>query len=323
MNLREALKAVAPAVGDGKIVPAHAYVRYDSRVGNDLLRACRGEMSVAASVTSDELTSASFCVRHDALVKALDREGTRLSAHPLSNGVVISAGRSRVTLKGVPEDTFPEAFRFEGVARTCETDADFVATLDTLSKFTAGGDGHIWQMGVHFCETFAYAFGPFAAIFRDYPSPFDISIPPWAAKFILAQDGPPILSGGTNTFQATWPDMILTSTFLIEEAPDTAHTFVTNLPRQSGVPVPPGLKDVVARLKSYGVKRFRLANGKVEHLSDQLEIEEEVDIDAPARTWPVDPMLDALELADTIDLSGDRAVWHGGDYHGVFSGLSG
>jgi hypothetical protein len=178
-------------------------------------------------------------------------------------------------------------------------------------------------MGVHFCETFAYAFGPFAAVFKDFASPFDLSVPPWAAKFILAQDEAPSLHNGTNTFRATWPEMVMTSTRLIEEAPDSAHSFITNLPRDGGVPVPDNLKETVERIKSYGVKRFRLGNGKIDHVSEQLEIEEEIDLDVPPRTWGADQMLGALEFAETIDLSGERAIWHGNGYHGVFSGLTG
>ena len=321
MNLAAALKAVAPAVGDGKIVPQHAYVDVeDPDMRGATVRAGNGEMSVEAHV--DE-TTPNFCVRYDALVRALEREGTTLSKTADNNSLIVRAGRSRVTLRCLADGTFPTGMTFTSDGGRYGPGPDFQQTLTDLSKFTAGGDGHIWQMGVHFRSAFVFAFGPFAATFKEQSFPHDLTIPPWAIRFILAQDGPPTLCNGTNTFRAEWDGLTMISTRLIEEAPDGAHTFIENLPREGGVPVPDNLKETVERIKSYGVKRFRLGNGKIDHQSEQLEIEEEIDLDVAPRIWGVEQMLAALEFAETIDLSGERAIWHGGGYHGVFSGLSG
>lgn len=320
MNLKEALKAVAPAVGDGKLVPQHAYVwldNGDNRGG--MVRAVRGEMSVEAYI--DEQPP-EFCVPYEALVRAMERPDVTLAKTADGNSLVVRAGRSRVTLRCLTDGSFPTGMSFSSTeGYHCPT-TGFLETLADLSKFTAGGDGHIWQMGVHFRRDFAFSFGPFSAIYNDTPFPFDLSVPPWAAKFILARDQLPVIRDGLHTFQAAWEGLVMTSTRLIEEAPDSAHTFIETLPREGGVPVPDNLKEVVERIKSYGVKRFTLGNGKITHTDEKIDIEEEIDIDTAPRIWATEQMLAALEFAETIDLSGERAIWHGGGYHGVFTGIA-
>jgi len=322
MNLLAALKAVAPAVGDGKIVPQHAYVNLvmAQDVLGSVLRGVCGEMSVDAFI--DEVPP-HFCVRYDALMRAMERESATLAKTADDSGLVVRAGRSRVTLRCLGDNSFPAGMSFIQSGPAYLPGAEFNDKLRDLFKFTAGRDGHIWQMGVHFRRNFAFAFGPFAAMFTADTYPVDFTIPPWAAKFILSQSEPPELKNGTNTFRAEWEGLTLTSTRLIEEAPDAAYSFIENLPLQGGVPVPDNLKETVERVKSYGVKRLTLGNGKITHMDEKLEIKEEIDLDVPRRTWGVDQMLAALEFAETIDLSGERAIWHGNGYHGVFSGMNG
>lgn len=322
MNLAAALKAVAPAVGDGRIVPMHAYVALHGDSRGSYLFANNGELSVEALVTD---TESSFCVNHEALTRAMARDDVRLAPHAATNGVVATAGRSRITVKGVDAADFPGGMSFVPSGRGYAPGEPFLQTLRDLSKFTSSGDGHIWQMGTHFRHNFVFAFGPFAAIFREWEGmAFDLSVPPWAAKFMLAQSEPPTsILDGANTFRARWGDMSMTSSRLIEDAPDGVHSFIENLPREGGQPVPANLKETLARIKSYGITRFRLANGKIEHVDDKLEIVEEIDLDVPARVWPVAQALAALEFAETIDLSDAPAKWHGNGYHGAFNGMSG
>lgn len=319
MNLRDALKAVAPAVGDGKIVAQQAYVKQEGTS----LYATDGQMTVTA-VMDD---TANFCVRHDALVRALEREIARVS-ETRNHGVIVQAGRGRTTLKGVDPDTFPDMMATPAVTRrntiAFQEGDDFRETLKVLSAFSGGPDSHIWQMGVHFREHFAFAANAFSMVFKDRNSAFDYTLPPWTVRFIVAYDVSPIaLTVGENTMRLGWEGLVLVSTKLIQDASDDAHSFIENAPRSGGVSVPGTLKEIVARLRSYGIKNFRLEDGKITHNSDTLEIEEEVDIDAPAKSWGVELMAQALEHAETIDLTGRNAVWHGGGYHGIFAGMAG
>lgn len=331
MNLAAALKALAPAVGDGKIVPQHAYVSFDGAI----LRVTNGSMWASARV--DDVTGLSFNVRHAALTTAMEREGARIEGIA-GNGALVRVGRSRVTLRGIDEAvSMPDTSTLQHTLDNGDEDGE--SMLPVLSKFMGSGDAHVWQQGVHYMEKFAFAANAYAACWTRYddePCPFDFSVPSWAARFIETQGRPArVVSDHLNLLTFLWgDDLLLTSTKLNEEPADAIQGWIDNLPVSGGVPVPDNFKEVVQRLKSYGATRFRLADGKVTSIPDvsawgfsgafdKIEIEEEVDIDAPSRVWSVDPVLKALEYAETIDLTGDKGLWHGGFYHGVFQGLSG
>lgn len=317
MNLLQALKAVAPAVGDGKLIPQHAYVLKNRNV----VFATKGDLLVEAHLTDGDFGT--FCVPYEALLKALDREGAAISRHDES-GITIQAGRSRIKLHRIDEDTFPGEMSFTREGPSWQPEAGFSTALETLAPFTAGSDAHIWQMGIHFREHFAFAANAFAMAVHDFGSPVDISFPPWAVKFMAAQaERPSSIERGTNSFRAHWPETIMTSRFLIEELDDRYHTFAESIPGEGGVPVPDNLKEVMARLKSYGVKRFRIGAGKITHLDERIEIEEEVDLDVPPRIWGVEQVSAALEYASHINLTGNNGSWHGPGYRGMFAGMSG
>jgi hypothetical protein len=87
--------------------------------------------------------SPDFCVRYDALVRAMEREGVVLAKTTDDQSLIVRAGRSRVTLRCLTDGSFPEGMAFMPDGDAYMPNADFMPILADLSKFTAGGDGHI------------------------------------------------------------------------------------------------------------------------------------------------------------------------------------
>lgn len=324
MNLRDALKAVAPAVGHGKIVAQHAFVEYS----DGFLRATDGFMFARAK--TDDMPGWEFCVRHELLQKALERDDAMV--HTAADyGLRVQAQRSRMMLKGTDPEAFPTAVPRDIVWQDSLGPA-FRNVLADLVKFTASSDGHIWQTGVHFYPDFAMAANPHALTKCEHG--FDInhafSVPPWAAQFILAQEtAPNMIEDRDNYLVFHWNELVLFSTRLIEDPADNIVSFATNLSCERATPVPDNLKETVERVVSYGGTQFRLGDGKLDNISagqqriEDIEIEEEVAVESALKIWGTKSMLAALALATEINLSDSPAKWKGGPYTGAFSGISG
>jgi hypothetical protein len=322
MTLIEALKAVAPAVGDGKIVSLQAYCLKRGST----LHAGDGFMWANALLPfQTDQSNIDFCVRHESLLKAFDREDALIHQAP-NYGVRIQAGRSRIVLKGIDPVEFP----FPAPTASSwqwRPPADFKTVLGDLSKFCAGSDGHIWQQGVHIYPDFAFAANSHALIKCEHGWQIDhaFTIPPWAVRFLLAQDTPPDwMADHEQTMAFHWEGrMSLRSTRLIEEPPDNIVSFATNLSCPNPLPVPDNLKETVERVASYGATQFTLGAGKLTHMTPEIEFEEDVADAGTAKVWGTKTMLAALSLATHIDLTDHPAKWKGGPYIGAFSGLSG
>lgn len=318
MEIKDALKSIGPAVGDGKLVWQHAYVFFDG----ESLRACNGFLWAAASITPIP----SAFVRYDALANAMDRDGAEVLPRE-DHGLIARAGRSRLQLKGSDPATFPPEPTTPN-RWAVSPRVGFVDTLRVLSAFCGKPDNHIWQMGVHFMEDFAFAANPYALTVRpgrQFQSP--ISFPPWATKFILAQpDSPNVVADCDRHMTLLWGHRLsLTSTLLIEEPAENIVSYAARIVDDptSGVLVPENLKAAVQRVKELGATRVRIGNGKIDHMTEALEFEEDVGIDTAPRVWGIDPLLAALEHATEINLADSPAKWEGGGYKGVFSGMSG
>lgn len=319
-SLLEALKAVAQAVGDGKIVAAHAFVRYTA----PMLSVTDGRQWANARVDYIEGEATSFCVRYSALKQALERDGATLATGP-AWGVIVRVGRSRTTIRGLDPLTLPPV-PFDGAPRNnYDLPTGFNEIMRDLLPYAGSSEGHIWQMGVHLQPDFCFTSGPFALVKCGWSGiGHAYTIPPWAAEFIASHEiSPRRMLDYPQGLKFLWDDLTLTTTLLVEEPPEYAVTRATNLATEGGIPVPDNLKDTVKRLKAYGAKRFRMGLGKIDHTTDEIEVEEEISIDTPARIWGVETVLAALEHAETLDLSHNHAVWHGNGYHGAFSGMSG
>lgn len=320
MNLIDGLKAVAPAVGDGKIVSLHAYV-----MGKDNeLTATNGRLWARATV--DGLSGWEFVVRHEPLIKTMSREGAIFRVTE-NGGLKVSAGRSRVTLKGVDCEDFPAMPTGGHVMWVFTPPPEFKDVLKNLYKFCAGNDGHIWQQGVHFTSDMAFAANSHAAASysHGWGLPAAFTLPPWAIDFLLAQsDSPDDIRDHGNVFSfGCGNEMQMVSTKLIEEPPANMANFVLNIVSSDLQEVPPNLKEVVERAASYDVDKFKLGNGWLVHRTDEMTLEDEIDLNVPVKVWGTKTMLAALDLATHIDLSAHPARWKGGQYVGAFSGLSG
>ncbi len=317
MNLVEALKAVAPAVGDGKIVASHAYVRKTGA----LLTATNGKLWALAEMTPLSGGQFDFVARHAPLLKAMDRDNAQLGL--VEGGIKVQCGRSRITLKTIDPEGFP--YPPTGQAEWAEHPfTGFLSMLKNLSKFCANNDGHIWQQGVHFTSDHAFSANSHALACYDHgwglQAPF--TLPPWAVDFILAHDtAPGTIEDRGNTFRLHWPGLTVVSTKLIEEPPDNIVNYATNLATGDLQEIPPNLKEVVERAASYDVTNVTLDAGVLTHRTEEMEIEEDVGMDTPRRTWGTKTLLAALELATHMDLSDHPARWKGGLYTGAFSGL--
>jgi hypothetical protein len=318
MNMLEALKVVAPAVGDGRLVRAHSYVCF----WPPLLHATDGSQWAAAAVDDMPSDSRGFCVRHDMLLKAMDRDGATLTID--GQNVRVQAGRSRTTLKGIPVADWPMLGPVSTQVVFTPPDG-FKDLLRDLNDFCGGGDAHTWQQGVHFRNDMAFAANPFGAIcFNHHWQTFHFAVPPWATRFILGQDeSPATIQECGNVLKFTWPEFSLVTTKLNEEPSEAIENFV----RTMEVPdeahdVPANLKEAVERVKAYGEKQFSLGNGVLERVTDTVEIVDDVDITSAPKIWGVDTMLAALKHAEGIDLTGTNAVWFGRGYTGMFSGIS-
>lgn len=324
MEVLEALKALAPAVGDGKLVPQHAYVYFDG----PSLRACNGFLWAGATVDARY----PIYVRHASLLAAMDRDGAEMLTGE-GTGVWVRAGRSRLKLKGTDLAAFPLEPEGHMARWTVNAPPDFRETLEVMAGFTGKPDNHIWQMGVHFMEDMVFAASPFALVVRaGYWFPNPITFPPWATKFILSQESAPnMVADADRHLKVLWGGRLhLTSALLIEQPSEASVSMAARMATTpfEGQPVPDNLKTAVERVKALGATRVKIGAGKIEHTSDELEFEEEVDIQGPVRTWGVDTLLDALAHAEHINLSGGNdghgpGQWQGGAYRGIFAGMSG
>jgi len=198
-----------------------------------------------------------------------------------------------------------------------------------LSGFCGSADNHIWQMGVHFMEDLAFAANPFALTVRAgswFQSP--ITIPPWAIKFILAQDDAPnMIANCERHLKLLWSHRLgLTTTLLIEEPAENILSFahqVAGEPENNMPVVPSNMKEAVQRAKELGATRLTIGNHKIRYVTDDLDFEEDIEPQVHSeRVWGVDTLLAALEHAQRMDLSGTHAKWQGNGYKGVFSGMS-
>lgn len=317
MEVLEALKCLAPAVGDGRLVWQHAYCFFDGPT----LRVCDGRLWAGATI--DERTPA--FVNYERLRTAMDREGAQFLPDEESGGVV-RCGRSRVKLKGADFSAFPPEPATEP-RWVVAPPPDFRPTLEVLSKFCGKADNHIWQMGVHFMEDFAFAASPFALCVKGgafFPSP--ITVPPWAARFILMQEeAPNVVADSEFYLKMLWSHRLsLTSALLVEDPAENIITFARNVLDGEALTaaVPENMRDAIERAKALGARQVRIGNGKIDHVTEHMEFEDEIDYQCEPKIWGVDSLLDALTLAERIDLSGSPGKWEGNGYRGVFSGLS-
>ena len=317
MNLKDALKAVAPAVGDGKLVWQHAYV-----IGGESLRAYDGRMWASASLDA----STPLFVAHGALSAAMARDGAVMLPDE-GAGVIVRVGRSRLKLRGQDPAQFPLEPR-DRALWTIVPPVDFKSTIEKLAPFCGKADNHIWQMGIHFDGTMAFAANPYAlTVAQSTAVPSPVSVPPWAAEFILAQDEEPNVFANQGTvLSLLWSHRLaLTAKTLIEPPAENIVNYARELLQNidsATAPVPENLRDAVKRVKELGGTRVKIGAGKIEHMTDRLEFEEEIDLDVPAREWGIAPLLAALEHAETIDLRTAPGRWAGNGLKGVFSGMS-
>ncbi len=121
VTLIEALKAIAPAVGDGSSFPSTRMSGMSIRAPSAPLYAVKGDMSVQVNLLDG--VSPSFIVRYDALMRTMDREGVTLTAHEGSGGVIVRAGRNRESRSGVSiQNRFRKVFRLRQTVCRCRSE---------------------------------------------------------------------------------------------------------------------------------------------------------------------------------------------------------
>lgn len=322
MDLKEALKALTPAVGDGKVIPEHAYVL----LKDGLLQVTDGNQWASGRITGSGLRD--FCVRFDGLERAMTRDGARISFPARSNNLVVNyQPRGHVTLRGLADrSTYPTSPRPRGEGDIYQLQMSFKKWCGDLLAFTGSNDGQVWTQGIHIGPDFLMA-GTGAGIVRTRESISAdrfVALPSWAARFITAQDEPPnALTDFGNLAMVQWEDgLTLHTRLLAGDAGEGAVELASNC-RIPTVPVPEGLKDAVARLKEHGATTFRAGEGKVVHHSEAVDVEEEIDITGPMKLWNVDTMQKALAHAEFLDLSEEHAYWASEHYVGIVAGMRG
>jgi len=316
MNLIDALSAVAPVVGDGKLIPQHAYVL----VKDSTLHATDGRQWVEVSVEGVGDNSL-FCVRYEPLRKALEREHTRIESDG-DNGLIVRYGRGRARLRGVDPATFPMVNKPD-ITGIVATPDDFQKRVKDLMSFAADGDGHVWQQAVHVYGNMIFAANSYALAKTDMDRMLDVrvGIPIWACNFIANMEGePPILRERGNMISFSWPQVELFTTLLVQNAPDNIIDFAINIAVPTD-PVPDGLKEAVKRIAGYGGTTCKIGNGEITFGTDAIELVDGLDVvRGPIKTWGVETLAAALEHASLLDLSNTNATWAGGGYVGIFSG---
>lgn len=323
MTLQEALKSLAPAVGDGKLLPASLYVSLKSGVLHV------SDNQQFARVALDVLTTpnADFCVRYDALVKAVNRDGALLTVESDTGNVFVKyKPRGSVKLRPLIEDIVPVPEVQEG-RQLVPLGPDFVDMLKVLMKFVGPPDGQVWTQGIHIGPDFCFAASSRSACLKTWETtmPNAIALPIWAAQFILAQSTPPVSLNDCDTLlEFKWANgLVLHTKLLSQGAPENVYGFVQAMPDAEGT-VPDGFKLAVERIKEHGATTFRVGEGKVFNITETVEVEEEVDMQGPIRLWSCDTMLTALEYATKLDLSGAHGVWSSPEgYKGYIGGMSG
>ena len=318
MNLTDALAAVAPVVGDGKLVSQHAYVYSQRRI----LHATDGRQWAKVDLDGNA-GAAEFCVRHEALKRALEREYTSLRSDG-DNGLIVSYGRGRARLRGIDPATFPMVDPAP-VQGDWLMPPEVAGRVKDLMAFAGGTDGHIWQHAVHFMPNFLFAANSFALCkcpIEEWGWDLTVSLPMWAAKFIANMPAEQIQfrdRGNMISFYCRGVELF--STLLTEEPPENIISFASNLSAPMAA-VPDGLMEAAKRIDAHGGKTCKIGEGKVTHASEAIELEDDLALDGPVKTWGIETLLPALEHATTLDLSGGNATWAGSGYVGVFGGRS-
>ena len=320
MNLSQSLKLLSPAVGDGKIVSAHAFVLHR----DGLLHATDGRQW--ASVPLDPFEAAgtpNFCVRYDALSKAVAREGATVTLDA-DNVIVKYRPRGKIVLRPLSVDDWPMAETTTAIPMALAVPG-LKSILSTLVKFAGGGDAPIWSQAVHLTPDFAMAANQRAG--AKYPTAWDIphnfTLPLWAVQFIVAQaDDPDLMWEEQGYLGFKWANgLLLRTRMLSEDAPEPVMTLMSNLPHNIGEAVPEGLREAVKRLKEHGAINFRMGGGRAWHHTESVEVDEEVDVPGRERLWNTDVLINALSIAEWLDLSGDHGKWIGNGYIGIFTGM--
>jgi hypothetical protein len=323
VDLKAALKAVSPAVGDGKVIPEHAY----AMLSGGLLQVTDGNQW--ASVRLGGSGHRDFCVRYDALDRALGRAGSRLALERNGDVKVTYQPRGWAKMKGLSDPsafpTVPEVVRASN-SSTYRLPMNFKKWCADLCAFTGANDAQVWTQGVHIGPDFMFAGTGFGAVRTRESVNTDnfIAMPIWAARFVAAQADPPAsMVDYGNLVTLAWEDgLTLHSRLLAEDASESVVELVSNF-RIPTTPVPEGLKDAVARLKEHGATTFKAGGGRVVHHSEAVDVEEEVAIDGPVKVWSVDRMQAALEHATCLDLSEEHAYWASDHYVGIVAGMRG
>lgn len=321
MNLNEALKLIAAAAGDGKIIASTAFVQY----ANGRLHVTDGRQWASAPV--DAFTAAStpdFCVRFDALMRATEREGAAITVADDGNVVVRYRPRGSIKLRPLADAEWP------GIEPVGEHTAYEVPGLKEIAqgllKFVGSPDGRVWTQAIHLTPDFAFAAnnrcGARTAI--PYNLPHNITVPIWTSQFLTAQTESPSLMWEEERFLGfKWANgLVVRTSYLTEDAPESVMTLMSNL-TEPAAEVPEGLADAVRRLKEHGAINFRLGEGRAYHHTQQVEVDEEVDVAGAVKLWNADTMLAALDLATHLDLSGSHGLWSGNGYRGIFTGMHG
>lgn len=319
MDLKAALKAVSPAVGDGKVIPEHAYALFK----DGTLQVTDGNQWASVRVEGSGLRD--FCVRYDALARAMDRSNPRMTFE--RNDVKVTyQPRGWAKLKGLADVTaYPEVPR-TGRAAARNLPMTFKKWCTDLAVFTGDKDGQVWTQGVHIGPDFTMA-GTGTGLVRTRESvnvDSFVALPVWAARFVAAQDDPPVkLTDFGNLARLEWEDgLVLNTRLLAEDVGESVASMASNC-RIPTMPVPEGLKDAVARLKEHGATTFRAGEGRVFHHSDAVDVEEEVDVTGPVKLWSVASMEAALAHATHLDLSEEHAYWASEQYIGIAAGMRG
>jgi hypothetical protein len=320
MELVKALEAVAPAVGDGKIISAHAYVL----VRGGVLYATDGRQFASAPLDPGSVPG-DFCVRYDALQRALSRDSARITVDDPGTVTVRYSPRGRLKLNQIPFDHFP-APPPETLVLRYPLPPFFRNLVADLSNFIGAPDAQIWTQGVHLGPDFCFAVNLQSGARRDWEAnlPRMYALPPWAAKFIVAQDvGPAFLYESSQMLGLSWASgLALRTSYLSQDAPESAVTLMSNIGYAQDA-VPEGLRESIERLKEHGATVGRIGAGLVAFRSSEVEIEEEVAVGGHAKQWNLGHLLTALKFAQRIDLQDTHAVWSGEHYRGTFAGMVG
>jgi hypothetical protein len=314
MNLKDALLAVGPAVGDGKIIPVLAFVK----VNQGRLYVGDGNHFAEAPINS----AASFCVRYDALTKALSREGASITG-PRNDRLSVRAGRSNVSLKCISADDMPSMAPAEGTVR--QLPDDFHEMMKVMTRFVGEADGQIWTQGVHLMDERLFVGNGYRAIHAPWPVTLDapIPLPRWAAEFIAAQsEAPNVMTASETTVSFLWTnEMMLHTTLLSQDAPNGVHQLISQMTAQIPDEVPDGLAEALKHVHEHGGTVAKVGGNAVKYDADHFNVEEEIDYAGRAKNWNVGNLLLALEYATHIKLAGDHAIWRGDKYSGMISGM--